>query len=59
MREKLALFICKKLCVERHKEQSIGDYLAGRDLANEIPQLDLETLKALFRYSGQELRKRI
>lgn len=59
MKEKIVQYVCDKLGVSRYKDQVIGDYLANRDLANELPQLDIETLKALFRYSGQELRKRL
>jgi FMN-dependent NADH-azoreductase len=58
MKEKIVMFVCNALGVSRYKDQVIGDYLAARDLANELPQLDIETLKALFRYSGQELRRR-
>jgi hypothetical protein len=59
MKEKLVDYICKKLNVTRHKDQPIGDYLSKRDLENEIPQLEIDILKALFRYAGQELRKRL
>ena len=37
----------------------LNEVLAGRDLETEVPELDLATLRALFRWSGKELRKRI
>jgi len=59
MKEKIVQMVCDKLGVSRYKSQGINEYLSQRDLANEIPQLDIEVLKLLFRYSGQELRKRL
>ncbi len=41
------------------KELPLEDVLIGRDLEKQIQELDLTTLKALFRYSGKELRKRL
>jgi hypothetical protein len=41
------------------KELPLEDVLNGRDLEQQIQELDLVTLKALFRYSGKELRKRL
>ncbi len=41
------------------KELPLEDVLNGRDLEKQIQELDLTTLKALFRYSGKELRKRL
>jgi len=41
------------------KELPLEDVLNGRDLEQQIQELDLTTLKALFRYSGKELRKRL
>ena len=35
------------------------EVLRGRNLEEEVQQLDLVTLKALFRWSGKELRKRL
>jgi hypothetical protein len=37
----------------------LQDLLRGRDLEKDVEQLDLATLKALFRRSGMELRKRL
>ena len=37
----------------------LSEVLEGRDLETEVPELDLATLRALFRWSGKELRKRI
>lgn len=37
----------------------LNEVLNGRDLQAEIPELDMATLRALFRWSGKELRKRI
>ena len=35
------------------------EVLDGRDLEKDVQELDLVTLKALFRWSGKELRKRL
>ena len=37
----------------------LSEVLEGRDLETEVQELDINTLKALFRWSGKELRNRI
>lgn len=44
--------------IEPHK-LAFKEVLDGRDLEKDVQELDLATLKALFRWSGKELRKRL
>ncbi len=44
--------------IEPHK-LAFKEVLDGRNLEQDVQELDLATLKALFRWSGKELRKRL
>ena len=44
--------------IEPHK-LAFKEVLDGRNLEQDVHELDLATLKALFRWSGKELRKRL
>jgi hypothetical protein len=61
MRNKFTEFVMSVMGVKEVniKELSLEDVLHGRNLEEQIQELDLTTLKALFRYSGKELRKRL
>jgi hypothetical protein len=52
----LKLMGVKPLQVERIPLEEV---LRGRNLEEDVQELDLATLKALFRWTGKELRKRL
>ena len=52
----LKLLGVKPLQVERIPLEEV---LRGRNLEEDVQTLDLATLKALFRWTGKELRKRL
>ena len=52
----LKLLGVKPLQVERIPLEEV---LRGRNLEVDVQDLDLATLKALFRWTGKELRKRL
>lgn len=53
--------VMKLLGVEKLDPSKIAfkEVLRGRNLEQEVTELDLATLRALFRWSGKELRKRL
>ena len=59
MKDAFIRFSMNLLGVRNVKTIPLEEILKDRDIANEIQALELTTLKALFRYAGKELRRRL
>lgn len=59
MKDVVIRAVMSALGVKRVDQIPLNDILKDKDLSTEVEQLDMDTLKALFRYAGKELRKRI
>lgn len=59
MRDAVIRVVMSALGIKRVDQIPLNDILKTKDLSTEVEQLEMDTLKALFRYTGKELRKRI